>query len=121
LEKEWLTGSVAGGLIEKLLQLHHAGKWDGPHDLLTGNADEEENRLVSELTIRQPPSQGLEAAASDCLVTLERTWVERELRDLRKHLNRADLEPRERDRLLSQVLDLQPRLRNIPALSTKNR
>jgi DNA primase len=121
LATEWLSASVAGRLVERVLKLHHAGKWDGPHTLMNGPADDDESQLAAELSVKAAPSQNLEGAATDCLGSLERAWVEHRLHELRKHLSRADLKPEERDKLLREVLDLQPKLRNIPALSIRKR
>ena len=119
LESDWLTASVAGRLIEKILRLHRDGKWDGPHTLMNADTDDTESRLVAELSVHAPASQNFAGAAGDCLATLERTWVEQRLRQLRKQLSMTNLKPTERDALLREVLDLQPRLRNIPALSMR--
>lgn len=117
LETAWLTGSVAGQLIGRILRLHHEGNWDGPHTLLNGEEDDAVSRLVAELSVQPLLSQNLPGAAVDCLAALERLWVEQRLKELRKQLSRTDLKPDERNELLREVLDLQPRLRNIPALS----
>jgi DNA primase len=119
LDREWLTGSAAGGLVERITKLQAKGKWDGPQGLLGQSRDEEEGRLISALTLKTRDTKGLEAAVADCLAALERRWVERQLAELRKRLAEADLPTKERDNLLRQVLDLQPKLRNIPALSMR--
>ncbi|MEI6084840.1 MAG: DNA primase [Verrucomicrobiota bacterium] len=121
LDAEWLTRSVAGRLIGRVLKLHSAGKWDGPNTLMNAPGDNEEVQLAAELTVKPASSQNLDGAAMDCLASLERTQVEHRLRDLRKQLSHADLKPDERDKLLREVLDLQPKLRNIPALSIRKR
>jgi len=121
LEAEWLTRSVAGQLIERILKLHSTGKWDGPHTLMNGPADDEDSKLAAELSVKPAPSENLDSVATDCLGSLERTWVEHRLRELRKQLSHTDLKPEQRDKILREVLDLQPKLRNIPALSIRKR
>jgi DNA primase len=120
LDREWLTGSTAGGLIERIAKLHTRRDWDGPSKLLSQVTDEAEARLISESALVRPIKQGLEAAVSDCLGSLERSWVERRLSEMRKRLTETNLPRKERDELLRQILDLQPKLRNIPALPMRN-
>jgi DNA primase len=117
LNRHWLTGSVAGRLIGRMILLHMKGQWKGTHTLLGDTSNEVENRLISEVLLRPITVGSQENAASDCMATLERRWVEKRLHELRKRLTQADLAILERDKLLRQVLDLQPKLRNIPALS----
>lgn len=119
LETAWLTGSTAGRLIEKVLARHSRGEWDGPHSLMGAHANDEETRLLAELAVKKLPTQSSQAAATDCLVALERGWVDRRLNELRKHLRRKDLDTTARDEILREILDLQPKLRNIPALSMR--
>ncbi len=117
LNQDWLSDSIAGTLVNRIKDLHMKGSWDGPHGLLRRRVNERESRLISELVLRDQVTQGLPAIAGDCLATMERRWVERQLREMRKRLAEPDLPTKERDKLLRQVLDLQPKLRNIPALS----
>lgn len=121
LEPEWLTTSVAGALITRILKLHVAGRWDGTHTLLNDQTPEEESRLVSELAMKPSLAESASAAANQCLATLERAWAEQEYRRVRRELERADLEPEAKITLQRRILDLQPKLRNIPALSMKKR
>ena len=117
LEQHWLTESAAGKLIRRILAAYAKGGWRGPASLLDETADDRETGLVSEVLLRPSSSGGQETVALDCLATLQRRWVERQLQQLRKRLGQTDLKISERDELLRQVLDLQPKLRNIPALS----
>ena len=117
LEQQWLTDGATGKLIRRVMALQTKGRWRGPTSLLDDTADERETRLVSEVLLRPTTSGSQENVALDCLATLERQWVESQLLQLRKRLAQGDLKNSERDKLLRQVLDLQPKLRNIPALS----
>ncbi|MCG3149475.1 MAG: DNA primase [Verrucomicrobiae bacterium] len=121
LESEWLTRSVAAQLIERVLQLHRDGHWDGPNTLMNEADDDDASKLAAELVVKPAPSQNLDAAATDCLGAMERVWVERRLRELRNQLSHTDLNSEQRDKILREVLDLQPKLRNIPALSMRKR
>jgi DNA primase len=119
LDSEWLTNSIAGQLVQNILNLHRSGRWDGHQTLMNNETSDEETKLVAELMVKRPLSQGLEGAATDCLATMERVWAERQVHEIRKQLNRPDLEPSEREKLQRQFLDLQPKLRNIPRLSMR--
>jgi DNA primase len=119
LEPGWLTGSPAGRLIEKIMAAHSRGQWDGLHSMMGPNADEEDTKLLAAVSVQAPASQDPQGAAGDCLAALERGWVERRLHELRKHLRQTDLKTQERDKILREILDLQPKLRNIPALSMR--
>ena len=119
LDREWLTESTAGSLIEHIVTAYAQDKWDGPKQLLHQVGGEEEARLVAELALMKPIKQGLETALGDCLGALERRGVEKQVRELRKRLTEADLPNKKRDELLRQILDLQPKLRNISALSMR--
>jgi len=119
LDREWLTGSTAGNLIGRITTMQAKGHWSGLKGLLTQVIDEEEGRLISRLAVGTQAAEGLQTAVDDCLATLERRWVERRLREMHKRLTEPDLPMKERDKLIRQVLDLQPKLRNIPALSMK--
>ncbi|MEI8314958.1 MAG: DNA primase [Verrucomicrobiota bacterium] len=112
LDPLWLTTSLAGATIGRVLKLHADGKWDGPHTLMNAPADEVEGRLVSELLVKTMPGTALEAAAGDCLATLERTYVKGQLHGLRKRLGHADLPTAERVRLQREMLDLELKLRH---------
>ena len=112
LDPLWLTTSLAGATIGRVLKLHADSKWDGPHTLMNAPADEAEGRLVSELLVKTMPGTALEAAAGDCLATLERTYVKGQLHGLRKQLGHADLPTAERVRLQREMLDLELKLRH---------
>src|SRR5437867_13010670 len=119
LDRAWLTGSTAGSLIVRIVQLHDKGRWDGTHRLLNQLTDPEEGHLLSELALTRQTTERREAVVADCLGTLERRWVQARLMELRKRLASRDLPKKEQEKLIGQVLDLQPKLRNIPALSIR--
>lgn len=121
LESAWLTRSVAGQLIERVLKLHSTGNWDGPHSLMNGPADDEDGKLAAELSVKPAPSQNLDSTAADCLGSLERTWVEHRLHELRKQLSRSDLNFAQRQKLLQENLDLQPKLNDSSRFSMRKR
>ena len=112
LDPAWLTTSVAGAVIGRILKLHAAGKWDGPHSLMNALADAEEDRLVSELAVKPMPGTALDAMAGDCLATLERVCVKRQLHRIRRQLGQANLPAIERTDLQRELLDLELKLRH---------
>ena len=112
LDPAWLTTSVAGVVIGRILKLHAEGKWDGPHTLMNALADAEEDRLVSELAVKPMPGTALDAMAGDCLATLERVCVKRQLHRIRRQLGQADLPAKERTELQRELLDLELKLRH---------
>ena len=112
LDPAWLSTSVAGAVIGRILKLHAGGKWDGPHTLMNVLADEEEDRLVSELSVKPMPGTALEAMAGDCLATLERECVKRQLHKIRRQLGQPNLLANERTQLQRELLDLELKLRH---------
>ena len=112
LDPSWLSTSVAGSVIGRILKLHAAGKWDGPHSLMNALADAQEDRLVSELAVTPMPGTALEAMAGDCLATLERVCVKRHLHQIRRQLGQPNLPANERTELQRELLDLELKLRH---------
>ena len=112
LDPVWLSSSVAGSVIGRMLKLHATGKWDGPHTILNAPADEAEARLVSELAVKPMPGTALEAMAGGCLATLERVAVKGQLHRLRRRLGQPNLPAAERTELLRELLDLELKLRH---------
>jgi DNA primase len=117
LRPEWLTETIAGRLIQQIQTLHSHGHWKDVKGLLTQTHDKAETQLLARLTVANQNVGGIQSAATDCLATLERKWIERRVSEIRKRLAQPDLPTNERDKLLRQALDLQVKLRNIPALS----
>lgn len=115
---EWLTGSVAGQLIERITKMYTNGTWGGIQELLGQSTDERQSRLVSQLALHPPcPAEHTEKALEDCLRNLERGWAERRYRELQNSLARRDLEANARIEIQRQMLDLLPKFRHIPAPS----
>ena len=112
LDPAWLSTSVAGAVIGRILKLHAAGKWDGPHTLMNALADAEEDRLVSELAVTPMPGTALEAMAGDCLATLERACAKRQSHRIRRQLGQPNLPANERTELQRELLDLELKLRH---------
>ena len=112
LDPAWLTTSVAGAVIGRVLKLHAAGQWDGPHTLINELADEAESRLLSELAVKTMPGKALEAMAGGCLAALERTHVKGQLHKLQRQVGQPDLPALERAQLQREMLDLELKLRH---------
>jgi hypothetical protein len=115
LDLSWLSDSVAAQTIQDALQLYRGNKWTGPKSLLNRPQSEEASNLVSKLLLNAQSPKRPEAIAADCLATLERQWLERQLRDVRKELARPGVGPAEVAKLQKQWLDLDSKLRHIAA------
>jgi DNA primase len=114
LQGEWLTPSVAGELVGRVLKLIAGGKWAGADAAFMARLDAEAGKLVSELLMRPAPKDAGKAV-EDCVNTLERHWAEREMERLRCQQRRPGISAQESGRLTQQVLDLKLRLGNIGA------
>ena len=84
LDLAWLSDSVAGQTIRDVLRFHDGGQWSGPSTLLNRLQNEETGRLVSELLLNPQVAKRPEAVAVDCLGTLERHALDRQLRELKE-------------------------------------
>lgn len=115
LDLVWLSDSVASQTIQDVFRLHNSRQWTGPNALLNQPPGEETSRLVSELLLHPQATKRPEAVAADCLATLEKQWMERMSRDIRKELERPGLTGAEVARLQKQRLDLDSKLRHIAA------
>jgi DNA primase len=115
LDLVWLSDSVASQTIQHVFRLHNSRQWTGPNALLNQSQGEETGRLVSELLLHPQAAKRPEAVAADCLATLEKQWMERMSRDIRKELERPGLTGAEVARLQKQRLDLDSKLRHIAA------
>jgi DNA primase len=115
LDREWLTDSVAAGLLGRALDLYMRGKWNGPNSLLHGT-DETANRLLSGLLLQPLPKGEPASITAGCLTTMERRWLEQQWQQLRRELARPGHTPEEMMRLQKAALDLRRKLDNIPAL-----
>lgn len=114
-DRAWLTDSLAGQLIEKALDLYNSNRWAGPSSLMNASQTEDATKLVSRLMLTAHRDAQAEAAG-DCLRALERLWVERQWKDLRKQLAQPSLPRMEMIKLQERVLDLRRRLDNIAPL-----
>lgn len=117
LDRAWLAHGISARLIAQIMDLQAGHHWRGPETFLNQGADEEAKRLLSELMLTPALKADAMQATVDCLGTLERRWVEGELRELREHLSRPDLPQKTMVSLQQQVLDLRKRLDHIAQLS----
>jgi len=115
LDLAWLTDSVASQTIRDVVRLFNSRNWNGPSTLLNQSPAEETSRLVSELLLHPQETKRPEAVAADCLATIEKRWVETQLRDVRRELVRPGVSATEVATLQQQVLDLNSKLRHIAA------
>ena len=115
LDPAWLSGSVAARVIQDVLRLYGSNEWDGPKSLLNRPQGEETGNLVSELLLDTQPPKRPEAVTVDCLASLERQWLEHQVRDVRKELSKPGVSPAVVATLQKQWLDLDSKLRHIAA------
>ncbi|HUJ71518.1 MAG TPA: DNA primase [Verrucomicrobiae bacterium] len=115
LDLAWLSSSVAAQVIQDVLRLYRSNEWNGPKSLLNGPQGEETSNLVSKLLLNTQPAKRPEAVTADCLATLERQWLEHQVRDVRKELSKPGVSPAVVATLQKQWLDLDSKLRHIAA------
>jgi DNA primase len=115
LDVAWLSESVAAQTMQEVLRLHRGSQWTGPKALLNPPPSEETTRLISELLLHPQTIKRPEAVAADCLATIEKGWVEAQLRDVRKEMGRPGRSAPEIAKLQQQFLDLTSKLRHIAA------
>jgi hypothetical protein len=89
------------------------GKWNGPNSLLNESEGDAQNRLVAALLLKPAPAGTETQAANDCLVSLEKRWLELQIREQRKRLTQQGLSVVEIAKIQHQVLDLRASLDNI--------
>ncbi len=116
LDVAWLSRSVAGETIQLVLRLHRAGRWDGPNSLLRGERKGESEQLISELLLTRRTITNPERQAPNCLMLLQRRWLEKQVHDNRRQQQTMGLAPDEMATLLKQFVDLDSKLRHIDAL-----
>jgi DNA primase len=121
LDAAWLSKSVAGQTITAVLKLYNDRHWTGLGTLLDRQPNEEMARLVSELLLSPQVAKRSELIAADCLSTLERHWLSRQLSGLQRQSERPGLPAVEVVRLQQQVLDLRRKLDHIAPLSLEKR
>jgi DNA primase len=115
LELEWLSNSLAGQTIQEVLRLYNGRNWTGPNALLNQPQSDQTSRLISELLLNQQAVKLPEAAAADCLATLEQRWVKQRLSEVRRKLEQPGLSAADSAPLHQQLLDLDSKLRHIAA------
>jgi len=115
LDLVWLSESVASQTIQDVLRLYNSRQWNGPNALLNQPQDDDAGRLISELLLNPQAIKKPEAVAADCLATVEKRWVEMQLREIRNSLMQPGISAAEVARLQQQVLDLTSKLRHIAA------
>lgn len=104
LDPQWLTSSAAGEMLTAIHQLHTAGQWRGPDQLLDEFPDAQE--LLADLLVGffQPPSP--QQAALDCTQALRRRWTQSRIEVLTNQLRQPGLSTDQIQRIQKQVLDL---------------
>lgn len=104
LDPQWLTSSAAGEMLTAIHQLHTAGQWRGPDQLLDEFSDAQE--LLAELLVgfREPPSP--QQAALDCAQALRRRWTQARIEVLTNHLRQPGLTSEQILGIQKQILDL---------------
>jgi hypothetical protein len=115
LDLAWLTESVASQTIQDVLRLYNSREWNGPNALLNQPQSEDASRLISELLLNPQAVKKPEAVAADCLATVEKRWVEMQLRENRKRMTQPGINAADVAKLQQQVLDLTSKLRHIAA------
>jgi DNA primase len=115
LDLAWLSDSVASQTIQDVLRLYNRREWNGPNALLNAGHNREVDQLVSELLLTQRPARQPEKVAPNCLMLLEKLWLEKQLHDLRRQQEAPGLAVVERVKLQQQLLDLNSKLLHIGA------
>lgn len=113
LDLAWLSNSLAGQTIQDVLRLYNGRNWSGPNSLLNESQNDQTSRLISELLLNQQAVKQPEAAAADCLATLEQRWVKQRLSEIRRQLGQPGLRAEDSAPLHQQLLDLDSKLRHI--------
>jgi DNA primase len=116
LDVTWLSNSVAGKTIQQVLKLHDAGRWDGPNSLLRECERGESEQLITELQMGRWTIKNPEREAPNCLMLLQRRWLEKQVHDNRRQQQLTALPPDKMATLLKQFVDLDSKLRHIDAL-----
>ena len=100
LDRAWLSDSLAGELIARVLDLAENKQWTGPESLLNASQDEGVNRFLSRLLITPtPPADRFDRWTTECLETLERQRAKRESRTVRKPHGENELTASDIDKL----------------------
>jgi DNA primase len=116
LDTTWLSNSVAGDTIRQVVKLHGIGQWNGPNSLLREGERGESEQLISELLLSRRTIKNPEREAPNCLMLLQRRWLEKQVHDNRRLQQSEGLAPEKVDTLQKQFVDLNSKLRHIDAL-----
>jgi len=119
LDTGWLTGSLAGDLIQTAVRLYRKGTWTGKDSFLNRDDREEVQTLVSELLLTHINVESPDRPIDDCLKTLEINALETRMLGLRNRMAQGGLKAQESMDLQRQVLDLRRKLDDIRALSVQ--
>ena len=91
LDVTWLSHSVAGETIQQVVKLYGSGQWDGPNSLLREGERGESEQLISELLLSRRTIKNPEKEAPNCLMLLQRRWLEKQKHDNRRQQQAAGL------------------------------
>ncbi len=116
LDATWLSNSVAGETIRQVVKLHGVGQWVGPTSLLREGERGESEKLISELLLSRRTIKNPEREAPNCLMLLQRRWLEKQKHDNRRQQQTEGLPPDKMETLQKQFVDLDAKLRHIDAL-----
>jgi hypothetical protein len=116
LDAMWLSNSVAGETIQQVVKLYGVGQWVGPTSLLREGERGESEQLISELLLSRRTIKNPEREAPNCLMLLQRRWLEKQVHDNRRQQQSTGLPPEKMATLLKQFVDLDSKLRHIDAL-----
>jgi DNA primase len=99
LDAMWLSNSVAGETIQQVVKLYGVGQWVGPTSLLREGERGESEQLISELLLSRRTIKNPEREAMNCLMLLQRRWLEKQKHDNRRQQQTAGLPPDKMDTL----------------------
>jgi DNA primase len=118
LDRDTLGRNLAAGFIREILQIHDRGAWRGHAPLFEGDRTQEQLDLLSELLLRERADTERKRLASDCLRTLQTAQIQAKIEQLKLRQQAPGINYEENLSLTKQILDLNRRLRHIPALPT---
>ncbi len=114
LDQRWLSGSISGELLRKVLSLHAEGAWNGPSALIQATGQPDVERLVTRLLLQPSLSdERIKQASDECLGALRRRWVQVQTDQLRRRLEDPSLSRDSLEDIQHQLLDLRRQLDHI--------
>jgi DNA primase len=116
LDRALLGGNVAGDFIREVLAMHDRGAWKDHVPLLEGERSPEQLAFLTELLSGEPRERDGKKLASDCLRSLEKARIQAEIEQLKARQHAPGISFEENLALTKEILDLNQRLRHIPAL-----